>query len=1048
MRRLPRSYVRYLASAREMRDKRRVKPGFKLISVWLAMIPHFVVDLARSPHAIHVFRASLRQSALLCLLAATAFAQSGSYRFDHWTTDTGLPQNTVRAIVQTRDGYLWLTTFDGLARFDGVRFTVFDKSNTPAITNNRFTALYEDKDGTLWAGAEQGEVVAYRNGVFTPYISAEGPRGVSIANFRPDFNEELMSITGKRAYYLRAGKFIPAPPEYTDLKMKLYLGPSGTRWTIDTSGARQVKDGREVYYPIKLDWNVGLSGLDVYEDSRGNLWVGDGAGVCLLGNGQATRYTAAEGLPPRVRMRPQCEDDDGGVWFATGEALTDGIGVAQFKNGRFTVYASEAGLPRAIYNRLIKDREGSIWVATSSGLFRLRKELITTYSTADGLPHNEVYPMLKTRDSRIWVGTIHGLSRFRNGSFAGNPLPGFTEIVQSLWEDRAGRLWIGVFGSLYRYENGKFKNLTPPQAEGAPVWAIQEDRLGAVWVGTERGLLKFEGGRFAAHYTMKDGLPSEDVKVIHESARNDRQGELWFGTYGGLVRFKDGKFTSYTTAQGLTGNRVRSIYEDSDGTLWIGTYDDGLSRFRDGKFFNYRTEQGLFNNGVFQILEDQRGYFWISCNKGIYRVSRRELNELAEGRILRASSVAFGKQDGMLNSECNGGRQPAGLVTDDGLLWFPTMGGVAVVDPEAAKLNPQPPPVMIEAVTLERHQVDFSQGVSVAPGQRDLEINYTGLSLIKSEQVKFRYRLEGLDADWVDVGTRRVVYFPYLPPGSYRFRIIAANSDGVWNKEGAALDIFVATPFYRAWWFITLAALSLAGIAVLAYRRRFAALRARQEAQEAFSRRLIESQEQERKRLAAELHDSLSQNLVIIKNRAMISLQQREDPEEVFEQVAEIAEAADHALFEVREIAHNLRPFQIDRLGLTKAIEAVVRKANAGALRFSAHLDKIDSLLPPEAEINLYRIIQESVNNIVKHSQATEASVTIKRRDQSIEVSIQDNGRGFTPATTQPSQSPSGSGMGLAGINERARILGSAPVIESAPGRGTKISLEIRTIKS
>jgi signal transduction histidine kinase len=338
--------------------------------------------------------------------------------------------------------------------------------------------------------------------------------------------------------------------------------------------------------------------------------------------------------------------------------------------------------------------------------------------------------------------------------------------------------------------------------------------------------------------------------------------------------------------------------------------------------------------------------------------------------------------------------------------------------------------------------------VTVAPGQRGLEINYTGLSLLKSEQVQFKYRLEGLDAEWVDVGTRRVANFPYLPPGGYRFRVIAANSDGVWNNEGAALDIFVAAPFYRAWWFFTLVALGVVGMTLLIYQRRFAALRARQAAQEAFSRQLIKSQEAERKRLAAELHDSLSQNLVIIKNRAMISLQQREDPEEVFEQVAEIAEAADHALFEVREIAHNLRPFQIDRLGLTKAIEAVVRKANAGALRFGAKLDKIDALLPPESEINLYRIIQESVNNIVKHAQATEASVTIQRREQTIEVMIQDNGRGFTTAVTQPSQSRDGSGLGLVGINERARILGSTPVIESAPGRGTKIWLEIRLMEN
>jgi len=995
--------------------------------------------MARLIAQILIFR--FRQAAgllWLCLIAAAPAA--AQYRFDHWTTDNGLPQNTVRALVQTHDGYLWMTTFDGLARFDGVRFTVFDKSNTPAITNNRFTALYEDKDGTLWAGAEQGEVVAYRNGVFTSYISTERPRGISISTFRRDFNDELMIGTEQGPYYLRAGKFIPAPPEYKNPDLKLYRAPSGAQWTIDARGARQVKDGQPLDYSIKLDWDDGVNVLGAYEDSQGNLWIGDRAGVFRLGGGVATRYTAADGLPARTILRPECEDDDGGVWFSIGAMLADGIGVARFKEGRFTVYGSDAGLPVTVYTRIIKDREGSIWVATTSGLYRLRKELITTYSTANGLPHNEVYPLLESRSGDIWVGTIHGLRLFRNGRVAIHPLNGSKELVQSLWEDRGGRLWIGAYGSLSRYETGRLKTLTPLLGGDARVWAIREDRAGAVWVATHRGLFKLVSDKVVAHYTTRDGLPGDDVKVIHESPN----GDLWFGTYGGLAKFKDEKFTAYTVAEGLTGARIRSIYEDAGGALWIGTYDDGLSRFRDGKFFNYRTEHGLHNNGAFQILEDRRGYFWISCNKGIYRVSRHELNDLAEGRISRASSVAFGKQDGMLNTECNGGRQPAGLVAADGRLWFPTMGGVAVIDPEAAQANPQPPPALIEAVTLERRRVDFSQGVTMEPGQRDLEINYTGLSLMKSEQVKFKYRLEGLDADWVDVGTRRAAYFPYLPPGSYRFRVIAANSDGVWNNEGASLDIFVATPFYQAWWFITLAVLGVAGAGVLAFRSRLAQMQRRQEEQETFSRQLIESQEAERKRIAAELHDSLSQNLVIIKTRAMISLQQRDDPEEVFEQVAEIAEAADHALFEVREIAHNLRPFQIDRLGLTKAIEAVVGKANAGALRFTARLDKIDALLPPESEINLYRIIQESVNNIVKHAQATEASVTIRRREQSIEVAVQDNGRGFLPGAPQPDQSPSGGGMGLAGINERARILGCAPVIESVPGRGTKIWLEIR----
>ncbi len=994
--------------------------------------------MARLMAQILIFR--FRQAAgllWLCLIAAAPAA--AQYRFDHWTTDNGLPQNTVRAIVQTRDGYLWLTTFDGLARFDGVRFTVFNKSNTPAITNNRLTALYEDKDGTLWIGADQGEVVSYRAGVFKSYASAEGPRGATIGDFRRDFNDELMIITAG-AYYLRAGKFIPAPAEYSDPKLRLYRGPSGSRWTIDARGVRQVKDGRETYYPIKFEWDEGIGGLDAYEDSQGNLWVGDWVSVYRLRDGQVTRYTAADGLP-RMILRPQCEDDDGGVWFSTGAVAREGFGVVRFKDGRFTIYGRDTGLPKTIYNQFVKDREGSIWIAAVSGLHRVRKELITSYSTAHGLAHNEVYPLLQTRNGDIWVGTIHGASLFRNGSFAGNPLPGFTQIVQSFWEDRAGRLWIGAWESLHRYENGRLKTLTPLLGGAALVWAIREDRTGAVWVATHRGLFKFEGDKVAAHYTTKDGLPSDDVKVIHESVGESEQSVMWFGTYGGLARFRDGQFISYTTAEGLAGNRVRSLYEDADGALWIGTYDDGLSRLRNGRFFNYRTEQGLYNNGVFQILEDRRGNFWISCNKSIYRVSRRELNDLAEGRIARVSSVAFGKQDGMLNSECNGGRQPAGLVTPDGRLWFPTMGGVVVIDPEAAQPNPQPPPVKVESVMLERGPVDFRERVTVAPGQRDLEINYTGLSLFKSEQVKFKYKLEGLDADWVDVGTRRVAYFPYLPPGSYRFRVIAANSDGVWNNEGAALDIFVATPFYRAWWFITLVALGVVGITLLIYQRRLATLRMRQAAQEAFSRQLIESQEAERKRIAAELHDSLGQHLLIIRNRAALGERVAQDHPTAKEQFDEITASATQAITEVRAISHNLRPLNLERLGLTAVIEEMIENVAASSgIQFSADIEPLDGLLAREGEISCYRIIQESVNNIIKHSRATKAYVEIWREGGELRITVRDNGRGFGAETMA---NGAAGGLGLTSISERVRLLGGAHTIHSAPAQGTTLQIRI-----
>ena len=577
------------------------------------------------------FRRSLTAAALLCLWATTVFAQNRPYYVDHWTTDNGLPQNTVRAIVQTRDGYLWLTTFDGLARFDGVHFTVFNKSNTPAITNNRFITLHEDKDGTLWAGSDEGEVVTYRDGAFAAYAMPEATRGHAVIFIR-DPLDELMALTGAGAYYLGGRGPTPAPPEYADARLRLYRGRSGTQWTVDARGVHQSRNGQQSFYPLTFQWGKDLNGLGAFEDRQGSLWLTDYTSVYRVRDGRISRYTERDGLPPRTTLRPQYQDADGGIWFALGELFQDGIGVARFKDERFTIYAADAGLPVTSYLQVIADREGSIWIASSSGLFRLKRKPITVFSTAEGLPHNEVYPLLQTRDGRIVVGTTHGLSIIADGAVVRHPLNDFKDVVQSLLEDRQGRLWIGALSSLHRYATRKFEALTPPPVRGASVVAIHEDRTGGIWIGTSRGLVKLEGDRVAEHYSTHDGLPSDDVTVIHESIDAAGRSALWIGTSGGLARLMDGRFTSFTAADGLTGNRVRTIYEDADGTLWIGTYDDGLSRFRDGKFFNYRTEQGLYNNGVFRILEDRHANFWISSNRGIYRVSRRELNDMAEGR--------------------------------------------------------------------------------------------------------------------------------------------------------------------------------------------------------------------------------------------------------------------------------------------------------------------------------------------------------------------------------------------------------------------------------
>jgi signal transduction histidine kinase/streptogramin lyase len=675
-------------------------------------------------------------------------------------------------------------------------------------------------------------------------------------------------------------------------------------------------------------------------------------------------------------------------------------------------------------------------------LYRITEKTIACYTRENGLCSDIAYTIYEDHTGTIWIGTWGGgLVRYSDGTFTcysrKDGLPDAS--VTALFDDRS-RLWIGTLGGIAFLEGGRiidFSDKLPPQLRGTNVRAIYRDHSGALWLGTEsRGLARYAGDDVTV-FTTKDGLAGDAVKAIIE----DSNGNLWIATFGGLSRFANGRFQSWTEQDGLASNRVRALYDDADCVLWIGTYDGGLSRFEDGKFTNFTTRDGLFNNGVFQILEDDRGNLWMSSNLGISSVSRTSLDDFASGRAHRITCVPYGKYDGLLTVECNGGSQPAGTKSRDGKIWFPTQSGVAVIDPGNIPLNRNPPPVVIETCSVDGKAIDNPRKIEIGPGRQDLEINYTALSFVKSEHITFRYRLEGLDRDWVDIGTRRTAYYAYLPPGNYTFRVIAANTDGVWNLEGASITVRVIPPFYRTWWFITLASLSLIGMGVVVYERRLRQLRKAKSAQEDFSRRLIDLQESERKRIAAELHDSLGQSLAIIKNRALRGLNSPADENLSRDQFHRITEHANHAINEVKDISYDLRPYLLDRLGLTRALESMLNKvSDSSGIRFDTDIDQLDSLFSKNEEIGLYRIVQESVNNIIKHSGATEAMVVIKNEEGHVAMTIQDNGKGFAPDLLDGSPR----GFGLIGMNERARILGSRPDIHSSPGRGTTITLKLK----
>jgi signal transduction histidine kinase len=429
----------------------------------------------------------------------------------------------------------------------------------------------------------------------------------------------------------------------------------------------------------------------------------------------------------------------------------------------------------------------------------------------------------------------------------------------------------------------------------------------------------------------------------------------------------------------------------------------------------------------------------------VYRVSKHDLNAFAAGDLKKVASTAYGKIDGMLDIECNGGVDPSGIKTRDGKLLFPTRDGVVIIDPESVVHDSVPPLVMIESSLVDNVTTPVNAPLRIPPGRPNVEINYTAPNFINTAQTHFKYRLEGLDTDWVDAGGRRIAYYSHLPPGEYVFHVIAGNGDGVWNQEGKTLAITVLTPFYQTHWFQILLLLTLGALVAMAWRYRVSQLERAQAVQQAFSRQLIASQEAERKRIAAEMHDSLGQRLVVIKNLALILLRPKKSAptgDDDAQTLAEISDEASSAIAETREISYNLRPFQLDRLGLTKAIEAMVRTTRiASGIHFTSELDNIDDVFPEDLRINFYRIVQESLGNIMKHAQATEVNVRVKRRIENVILTIEDNGRGFTPDERSPLSSQSG--FGLTGMAERAKLLGGELKIRSTPGKGTTVMFEI-----
>jgi len=952
-----------------------------------------------------------------------------------WTTADGLPQSSVVAVAQTPDGFIWATTLGGLARFDGRSFRTFDTTTNPELPHSRFGGMVVDDEGQLWLTLQTGELARYISGKFDIMDGADGLPARQVLRIY-QWQRRLVVETANGTVVWQDGRFVadPAvqiPAEAATLAFAGISAGLAARWYRDGEG-RAYR-----FEAAGLTRTVHLPGRGVYEDRSGRVWTlqpGVGGELASLDlDGTRRSYGLAAGQVGLATLS-QVEDPDGTLWFFSSN------GLARFRAGRFRSFTTADGLPDNYVRFIFRDREGTHWVGTNTGLTRLVEQPIVSFTVADGLEADNTYPLLQDRNGAIWIGAWAGLTRYHNGVFERvsdkynlrNQNRGPLNVL-SLMEARDGTIWVGAVGRLYRIRGDRAEPIDGPWNLTAHF--LFEGQGTDVWVGTDDGLALYRDGVFT-RLSRTDQTYGGETSSMYI----DRSGTHWVGNMDGLARVVDGVLHQIGADDGFTGKRVRAIHQDATGTLWFGTYDTGLFMYRDGRFTRFTARDGLPTNGAFRIIEDEQARFWISSNIGIYRVDRSSLEAVASGRQRSVAAVLYGREDGMASAEANGLGQPSGIRARDGRLWFPTQRGVAIIDPASMTLNTAPPPVTFLDVSIGGFARAERDRIEVRSGSTEFQARYAALTFIRPELARFRYRMEGLDPDWVEAGTDRTARYAALPFGTFTFRVIAANRDGVWNEEGTAVTIVVVPPFYRTTWFLSLMVAFAATTAYGGHRWRLAGIERKQAVQQAFARQLIDSQELDRKRIASELHDGVSQTLVVIRNWARMGAPSAPDDSPAGKRLGDIAEAASQALGEVRNVVHDLLPLHLERMGLVEAMrDAATRVADASGIAITCTLADVDRHVPPEIALKLFRVAQEGLNNVVKHSRATKASIEVTLEPAQIRVTILDNGRGFDPGEISPTSA--GDGFGLVGIAERTRMMGGDLTIESAPGRGTTITI-------
>ncbi|HUC84110.1 MAG TPA: two-component regulator propeller domain-containing protein [Candidatus Acidoferrales bacterium] len=978
-------------------------------------------------------------SAILLMFGDRSLATEASSRdffLRSWKTDQGLPGNAVTSIVQTQDGYVWLATYAGLARFDGVRFTVFSSANTPALQSDRLTSLFADRHGDLWIGHERGDLTRYHEGRFESFSFHQPGARRKISAIGEDEAGEIWMLN-EEGTLIRARDGASCALFNDNGEAGMAQDENGRIWVA--SGGKLAELNRQ-HLLLETNDLAGSYVQGICSSARGGLWV---AGDGRVRRWQSGRWVQDAGTNPCVTLiTAMLETRSGNIAMGAVESglyiLSPSAGLLHF--GRAEDF------PQDWIRCLCEDREGTLWVgAGNGGLVALRAGHVKMFAPPDHWQGRVPLSAAVARDGSVWVTTEGaGVYQFLDGAWShfGESTGLSNQFDWCVSEDAHRRLWVGSWGSgMYQKIDGSFE--MPPGLENVkvPMAAILHAHDGVTWIGTVNGLIRYQDGAIQ-WYGEREGIKVPDVRTIAETP----DGVLWFGTLGGgLGRLQNGAAQQYGKRDGLASDYVQCLHACADGTLWIGTYGGGLTRLRNGRFAKINSLSGLPDNFICGIEEDSHENLWIGTHAGIVRVAKKSLDDVAEGRSSQIECQTFGKGEGMSSIECSGGLQPSVCKTADGSIWFPTSAGLAVVNPNATPPPHRPVPSIIEEVQAAGRNLDLTRTnagpLAIPPGWQRLAFRYTGLSFIAPDKIQFQYRLDGWEKTWEDAGTKRVVEYSYLPPGPYRFHVRASNNDGIWDDNDATFNFTVLPHFWQTWWFYagtTLLATGVVASVVWQVSRR--RMRRRLEAAE-----YQQAVERERTRIAKDIHDHLGANLTRISLLSQSAHGELQNPAQAAGQLERIYETSRELTRSMDEIVWAVNP-QHDTLDSLAsylgnfAQEYLMPLGIRCRLEVPLHLPHLP--ITAETRHNVFLAFKEALHNVVKHAGASEVSIFLNLDGGGFKLAVRDNGKGFDPAAV-PGRP--GRGNGLKNMRQRLEKLGGRCEIRSAPGSGSEVSFIVLT---